>query len=122
MNPQDYAQLLFDVISDKKPQAQVLIFDNFKKILTRNKEIHLSNSILKELARIENEANTKTATYVSSASELSKEQKKKLEKILSKPIHFFVNNGLLGGIAIRKHDTVYNGTLRKRLETLRTVL
>lgn len=47
---------------------------------------------------------------------------KQLSRVLGKEVvpHFHVNPGILGGVIVRVGDTVLDGSVRKRLATLRT--
>ncbi len=65
---------------------------------------------------------------VTSAVELSESQKKSLEQSLQKKTgkkieaKFAVDKGLLGGVVVRIGDTVYDGSLRHRLNEMRAKL
>jgi F-type H+-transporting ATPase subunit delta len=69
-----------------------------------------------------------TEAQVSSAVELSKAQKAEmeftLEKLTGKRVEatFSLEPGLLGGAKVRVGDTVYDGSLRARLNELRARL
>jgi len=119
MYPQRYAQLLYDVLQDKSPAQQDAIFKNFRKILIKNKETHLAPEIEKELNKIQQEKEQEKITYISSAAELTYNQKKELEGMTSKPRKFLVNPELLAGVAVRQVDKVYNATLKRKLEFLK---
>jgi len=46
---------------------------------------------------------------------------KQLSRVLGKNVvpHFHVNPGILGGVVVRVGDTVLDGSVRRRLATLR---
>lgn len=120
MQPKDYSQLLYEVLENKPAAEQDKILHNFKNILIRNRETCLAPSIEKEFVRIEWQKEQGKITYISSASRFTASQEKELEKISSEPREFSVNPELLGGVAVRKGDKLYNATLRKKVETLIT--
>ena len=122
MHPQDYAQLLYEVLQDKSPAQQDAIFENFKKILINNKETYLAPAIEKELDKVQTQKEQEKITYIASAAELTQSQKKELESMTSKPREFLVNPELLGGVAVRQKDRIYNSTLKKKVETLKALL
>jgi F0F1-type ATP synthase delta subunit len=119
MNPKNYAQLLYEVLEDKSASEQDKILDSFKSILIRTKESYLSLSIEKELNKIQHGKNQEKTTYISSASELSSGQKKQFTSLFDEPQDFLVNPNLLGGIAVRQKDKVFNATLKRKIEFLK---
>jgi len=122
MHPQDYAQLLYEVLQNKSPAQQDAILSNFKKILIKNKEAYLAPAIEKELDKIQAQKEQEKITYISSAAKLSASQQKELESISSEPREFLVNPELLGGLAVRSKDAMHNATLRKKISLLKNVL
>ncbi len=120
MNPKEYAQLLQEVLEGKSENKQDKILDNFKTILGRNKESYLAPAIEKELHKIQTQKEQERTTYISSAAELTKDQRKKVESISAEPREFSVNPDLLGGVAVRQQDIMYNATLRKKIELLKS--
>lgn len=121
MNPRDYAQLLYEVLENKTDEQQSQILERFKDILTKNKDTHLSGAISKELKKIQEEKIQEKTTYIASASEFSAAQKQELENLLPEPRIFSENPFLLGGVAVRQKDRIYNATLKKQIEALRNI-
>ena len=122
MNPKDYAQLLDEVLADKGEKQQDEILARFKKLLTKNKDTHLAGAVAKELGNIQEQKEQENITYITSSSELSGAQKKALENIFPGPREFSENPSLLGGISVRQKDRVYNSTLKKKMESLKSSL
>lgn len=122
MNPKDYAQLLYEALDNKPAKQQDEILKNFKSILIKNKETYLARATGKEFTKIQEQKEQEKTTYISSASRLAGNQKKELEKMFPQPREFSVNQELLGGIAIRNKDIVYNATLLKKLEHIKSSL
>lgn len=122
MTPRDYAQLLDRALEDKNEGTQDQILLRFKNILTKNKDTYIAQTIKKEFQKVQNEKKQKKTTYLSSASQLSSIQEQQLKNIFPAPWVFSVNPSLLGGVAVRQNDTLFNGTLRKKVELLKSSL
>lgn len=122
MSPREYSQLLYETLENKTDIQQGQIFKRFKDLLTRNKDTHLSSAIEKELAKIQGQKAQDGLTYIVSSSKLSSEQRKELEDAFPEPREFSENPSLLGGVAVRQKDKVYNAALRKRVESLKNLL
>lgn len=120
MNPRQYAQSLYEVLESRSEEQQDQIIERFKYILTKNKDSHLAGSIRKELEKIQEQKIQEEMTYITSASNLSDPQKQELESIFHGAKSYSKNPSLLGGIAVRKKDIIYNATLRKKIETLKS--
>lgn len=119
MNPKEYAQILYEVIEKKTESQQDDIITRFKALLARNKDAHLAPAIEKEFAKIHQQKEWENITYIASSIKLSGAQKKEIENIFPEPREFSENPSLLGGVAVRQKDSVYNATLRKKVEFLK---
>lgn len=119
MLPKNYAQLLYEVLENKTTNQQDAILERFRKLLMKNKDAHLTSAVRKELQKIQAQKEQERTTYISSASKLTASQKRELEKISAEPREFSQNPSLLGGVAVRQKDKVYNATVRKKIETLK---
>ncbi len=120
MTPKYYAQLLYEVLESKPADAQDTILSNFRNILIRNKHAHLAPVIQREFEKIQEEKLREKTTYIAAASELSSKQKKQLGRMFPEPLVFSENPRLLGGIALTQKDKVYNATLRKKIEIVKS--
>lgn len=121
MKPDDYAKIIYEVMEGKTEAEQGEILSRLRKILVRNKETHLAMHIYKEFEKVQKERSEEKLTHITSTSELRASQKKDLEDMFGKT-EFSQNPNLLGGIAVRIKDKLYNATLRKKIETLRASL
>ncbi|MFY9457803.1 MAG: F0F1 ATP synthase subunit delta [Candidatus Spechtbacterales bacterium] len=122
MLPKEYAQLLYEVLENKRTDQQNEILSRFKNILARKKESYLAPAIQREFIKIQVQKSRENITYISSASTLANARRKELAGLFLEPMEFSENLSLLGGIAVRQKDKVYNATLRKRMELLRSSL
>ena len=121
MKPEEYAKLLYEVLEDKNDEEQKKVIVRFKSLLARNKETHLMKAILEALEKIEREKAQEKLTHITSASDLNDAQKKELEDAFGEAV-FSTNPSLLGGIAVRRQDKLYNATLRKKFESIKSSL
>jgi len=129
MNPKEYAQLLYETLSpfgrspaggkDKTDDQQGKILERFKALLAKNKDTHLATAVGKEFEKIQEQKARENVTYIASSSKLSQSQKQELENIFPDPREFSENPYLLGGVAVRQKDKIYNSTLRKKIESLK---
>jgi len=122
MTPVDYAQLLYETLENKSDEQQGRVIARFRNLLVKNKDSHLVPGIEKELKKIQKQKDKEQVTYISSASKLSESQRGELKNMFSEPLSFSENPSLLAGIAVIKKDTVYNATLRKKLESLKSLI
>ncbi len=120
MNPKEYSQLLYETLQKKSEKQQGEILQRFESLLIKNKETYLASAIEKEFEKVQQQKERDNRTYIASASTLSKSQKADLENTFPAPHDFSVNRALLGGVAVRRGDKVYNATLRKQVELLRS--
>ncbi|MEG2770378.1 MAG: ATP synthase F1 subunit delta [Oscillospiraceae bacterium] len=101
---------------------------NFFKILCENGYILQSGDCIKEYIKSYNSAHNISLGTVTSAVELSAEQKtsicEKLCNITGKTIvlSYRVDKAILGGITLQLEDTLADGSLKHRLDALRANL
>lgn len=121
MRPDYYAKIIYEVMEGKTEAEQGEILSRLREILVRNKETHLAMHIYKEFKKVQKERGEEKLIHITSTSELRASQKKDLEDMFGKA-EFSQNPNLLGGIAVRIKDKLYNASLRKKIETLRASL
>jgi F-type H+-transporting ATPase subunit delta len=101
---------------------------NFLYVLVDHRRINSLSEIIDSLELAVEERLGFGRAEVSSASELTKEQQtallSQLERISGKRLRarYAVDGALIGGVVARIGSTVYDGTLRGRLETLRHLM
>ena len=104
------------------------IVRNFLFVVTDHQRIHVLPEIIAEFQDVIRQRQGITEAQVSSAVELSKAQKAEmeftLERLTGKRVEakFSLEPELLGGAVVRVGDTVYDGSLRSRLNELRARL
>ena len=98
---------------------------NFLYVLVDHRRITSLSPIINSLELVAEERQGFGRAEVSSAAELSEEQKTalrgELEKVSGKRLRarYAVDSGLIGGVVARIGSTVYDGSVRGRLESLR---
>lgn len=101
---------------------------NFLLVVTDNGRTHLLPEIVETFQRVMRERQGVAEAEIVSATELSDAQKKNfsqtLEKLTGKKVeaNFRLEPGLLGGAVVRIGSTVYDGSVRNRLNELRARL
>jgi len=101
---------------------------NFMALLAHNQRLRLLPEILVQYEILRAEAERIADVEVASARELSDEQAHRLQGALERRLgrrvrlHARVDTGLLGGAIVRYGDYVIDGSLRRRVERLGTVL
>jgi len=117
-------QLIDRVIA---PQASEL-FANFLRVLAKHDRLDLLPSILQEVHVKHEQAGGKRRVTVTSAVPLSDEAQQRIHERLSAALAFDpivipkVDPKVLGGLVIQVGDTVYDTSLRARLNQLRSRL
>ncbi|MEZ6049137.1 MAG: ATP synthase F1 subunit delta [Planctomycetaceae bacterium] len=100
-------------------------FGNFLKVLARKDRLELIRGIYVEAVELHNQRQGKKRVHITSAKPLSDSQLNHLANKLNEVLPFQpvletdVNTDLIGGLTIRVGNTVYDGSLRTRLKTLR---
>ena len=104
------------------------IVRNFLFIVTDNQRSHLLPEILQTFDTVIRQRQGMAEAEVTSAAELTAEQKatlqETLERLTGKKIQakYSLDPGLLGGAVVRIGDTIYDGSVRNRLNQMRARL
>lgn len=113
--------LLSDLLTD---QVSALTIEFLKILVDRQREQYLSD-IVACYINLANQARNMTEARVTSAVELTKDEKKKLADVLKKltgkkvETSYTVDPSLIGGVVVRIGDRVIDGSIRTRLSTMR---
>jgi F-type H+-transporting ATPase subunit delta len=121
-----YAQALYELTRDLSKEQIKVEIDNFLKLVIRNKDLKKIDQIFNAY---ETYANTKdlivNAEVISSANlspnekDKLKEQIKKEQNVKTVNLLEKVDKGLLGGFILKIGDTIFDASLKTRLEELR---
>ena len=103
-------------------------FRKFLGVLNQNRRLDLLPSIAQAYQKLQDAANNRVQVVVKSAVELSAEQIEQLRGTLAKKLGktptlaVSTDPDILGGLVVQVGDTVYDSSVRTRLDDLRTHL
>lgn len=121
----DKEKVLESLIAKAKPTKTTA---NFLRVLLKNSRLTELGEINDKFASILEERSGHIAAEVTSARDLSDEQKRELrsnlEKLTGKQVqlNFGIDQDIIGGVVTRVGSTVYDGSVRTQLENLREQL
>jgi len=101
---------------------------NFLRVLLRNGRLTELSEINAKFASVLDERNGVVAAEVTSARPLTDAQKAEFQKNLAKltgkkvNLNFNINENIIGGVVTRVGSTVYDGSVKTQLETLKQQL
>lgn len=104
------------------------IIRNFLLVITDHRRTQLIPEILATFQQVIRQRQGVAEAQISSAAELSAAQKKELAAMLTKltgkkiETKYALDPALLGGVVVRIGDTIYDGSLRSRLNEMRSKL
>ncbi|OIP81759.1 MAG: ATP synthase F1 subunit delta [Parcubacteria group bacterium CG2_30_45_37] len=124
-----FALSLYEAVTGK-PAAQVKsVIKKFVELLAEKNMLSLADKIVAQFVKIWNEKRGIVETEVVSANNLNKETIKLLKNYIIKlsgvkevVVDVKANKGLLSGVIIRYGDRVLDGSLKTRLEELKSEL
>lgn len=123
---QQYAHTLYEVLEDTHSKDHQKVIDNFVNILVENNDSGLYQEIIKEVKKIEQEKKDKKTVEIITARPLKAQEEQTLfESIndcLGKNVEFkkAVDQGLISGLVIKVDDVVIDGSVKKRLEKMKS--
>lgn len=123
---EQYAQALYDSISDTKAKDHDILIENFINILRANGDLSRYEQIIDEYEKYERAQKGITEVEVTTAldAKLNKELLDDLNKVVGKDIELKhkVDSNLVGGVVIRAGDTLIDGSVKHKLENLKDTL
>lgn len=114
-------EVITKAVQDRVPK----LFLEFLRALLRNRRQMLIPEIAVEFANLVDESAGRVHARVTVAKETSAEENNVIARELSRAVgkdvvpHMNVNPAILGGVVVRIGDTVMDGSVRRRLATLR---
>ena len=121
----DKEKVLESLIARSNPSKTT---SNFLRVLLRNSRLTELREINEKFASVLEERSGHVAAEVTSARELSADQKGELkanlEKLTGKQVrlNFDIDQNIIGGVVTRVGSTVYDGSVKTQLENLREEL
>jgi len=121
-----YAQVLYEVTKDL-PKAQIKVeIGKFLQLVVRNKNFKQIDKIFSAFEIYANKEDQVVEAEVISSANLSpnekeklKEQIKKEQKVKTVNLQEKIDKSLLGGFVLKIGDTIFDASLKTRLEELR---
>ena len=120
----DYAEILFELTNDFRDRQLENALAGFVRVLWHNRALGLADKIMEKFKEVYNREHKIIEAEVTSSQKLStavyQQIEKHLEKILGNKIQLTqaIDESLLGGFVVRYGDTVLDGSLRQRLNSL----
>lgn len=127
-NPHVTSAELVDLLGGLSKQAAGEGGRNFLRALAENRRLNLLPYIASQFETLRAEAEKIVDVEVIAAREIAKPQEKRLAEALKKRLgrevrmHTRIDESLIGGAIVRAGDLVVDGSLKGRLERLRSAL
>ncbi|HLC63865.1 MAG TPA: ATP synthase F1 subunit delta [Patescibacteria group bacterium] len=125
ISPKQYACSLYEAIKGKPKNELDDLFNNFLKLVWQNKDWKNLSKIVSSFGKVYSQAEGLTeATVVTAkgiAGSLEKSIKEWLADTTGKTVDLKaeVDQSLLGGLVIKREDTIYDASLKTRLTNLK---
>lgn len=122
LTTKNYAQALYDAMTETAGKDHDKVLDNFVKILAENGDLGKFEEIEKEFKAIEREAKGIKEVNVTFAHDLENNSKimDELNKVVEGKVEFktLVGKDIIGGVVVRVEDTLIDGSVKTQLENL----
>ena len=128
ITPKQYAQGLYEASQDHQGDELRIIFDNFLKLIWKNKDWKNLNKILRSFEIVYKKNEGILEARVVSARQLTAELKNQIKDWLKKNenqsvfLEEEIDETLLGGWVLRYEDTVYDLSLKNLISNLQKEL
>lgn len=120
-----WALTLLGEAANKSPSQLDKLLDKFFNILKKENKIYLAGSIIKRVAKLEEEKRRRENLRLESAHDLTQMAIAKIAKIFKiapEKITARIEPELLGGLVVEHQDTIYDFSIKKQIELLKTSL
>jgi F-type H+-transporting ATPase subunit delta len=121
----NYAQALFDSLSESNPKDHDAVLDNFVKLLAENNDLRMFDDISQEFHKLDLAKKGIKQVEVSTAHPISHDTEKEIIKELNKlvkgdfELKKKIDEQLLGGVVIQMDDQVLDASIKNNLEQLK---
>lgn len=124
LTAQQYAQALFDAVSETAPKDHDKVLDNFVKILADNGHLGMQPHIETEFHRLQQKAKGISEVEVTFAKEHNPKVLHDLNSIVQGNAEFKtkIDEGIVGGVIVKVDDTLIDASVKTQLEHLNTSL
>ena len=124
-----YAQALYEATVDKSEEEVKRYVQNFVKILAENKDLKRGDLIGKYFRKTWNREHGITVVDMTTAKEADEETVKVISDYSAKlfnndqvVIRTKVDQDILGGVIIKNGDTVFDGSLKSKIKSLKEAM
>ncbi len=122
LNPQQYAQALYEAVVETSPKDHDVVMDRFVQILAQNGDLNKHSEIEAEYRKLEHAAKGIKEAEVTVAHEAELNQKiiDELNKIAGSKLEIKqkVDEGIVGGIIMKVDDTLLDASVKTQLNKL----
>ncbi len=126
ITPKKYAESLLEATKGKSKKEVTEIVARLVDIMAVNKDLNKFESVLKYFSKYWNAKNGIVVVDVVMANELNKKMTNDLNDFILKmldvekiKVRSKIDKSILGGVVIKQGDTIYDGSLRNRLYSLK---
>ena len=118
--PQQYAQALFDSISETNPKDHDKIMDRFVKILAQNGDLNKHAEIEAEFRRLDMKAKGISEVEVTFAKEHNTAILDELNEMVKGKAEYKtkIDQNIVGGLVVKVDDTLIDASVKTQLEHL----
>lgn len=121
-----YAQALFDAVSETAPKDHDKVLDNFVRILAQNGDLGKYDEIDAEYRKLklESQGVKEAEVTVAKDSEINSGLIHQLNEIIGKKVEIKkqVDESIIGGVVVRVDDTLIDASVRTQLNNLNNSL
>lgn len=120
-----WAEALDREAQNKSAEELPKLAENFYAALRKENKLRLAKSVIAELEKISEQKQREEKMRVRAARDLSKNLVENIAKIFQtspRQIAVTIEPALLGGVVIEKKDFVYDLSVKKQIELLKTSL
>lgn len=122
LTSQQYAQALFDAVSETAPHDHDKVLDNFVKILASNEDLGKYEDIGAEFRKLQllSQGIKEAEVTVAKDAEINSSLVHKLNEIIGHKVEIKkqVDESIIGGVVVRVDDTLIDASVRNQLNNL----
>ncbi len=122
LTPTQYAQALFEAVTDTNPKDHDKVLDNFVKILAQNGDLGKIEQINSDFHKLQLTSKGIKEAEVTVAKEIEFNQSliKELNSVIGEKIEIKkkVDESIVGGVIVRVDDTLIDASIKGQLSNL----
>lgn len=129
ISAQQYAQALFELVKEEKPEKITATVKRFARFLTETNDTFKFDRIIKEFSRLWDKEFSVVTAEIKSAHKLNAETEAILEKYIktvsqakSLVVTKKIDTAILGGVIMKYGDKIFDAGLKSRLEKIKAAI